>query len=183
MATDIEVSSNALVRIGANPISSFTEGGASGIAASNLYEITVKAVLSAYPWQCTKGKRQLARLTAAPLNDYQYAFQIPTGTLRVLRVFEARDYKIFEDKIYANSDTLFIDYQYRAPETSWPAYLQLLMEYKLASEFALTVTSNEEQNAIYEAKYDKYLKQAKALDAQQAPQDAIISSPYRDARG
>jgi hypothetical protein len=182
MATDIEVASNALVRIGVAPISSFTEGGASGQASSNLYEITVKAVLSEYNWVCTKAKRQLARLTEVPLNDYEYAFQLPSGMLKLNRVFDTHSYKIFEDKIYANSTELFIDYQFRASESGWPAYLQLLMEYKLASEFALIVTSNEEQNAIYEGKYERYLKKAKFLDAQQTPPDQIQHSPYRDVR-
>lgn len=182
MSTDVQVASNALVRIGASPISSFSEGGASGIAASNLYEITVKAVLSEYPWSCSKAKRQLARLTSVPLNDYQYAFQIPSGTLKVNRVFGTSNYKIFQDAIYADISDMYIDYQFRAREETWPAYLQILMEYKLASEFALIVTNNEEQNMIYDTKYERYVKKAKFLDAQQAPNDAIESSPYRDVR-
>ncbi len=182
MATDIEVASNALIRIGENAISSFSEGGAAGVAANNLYEVTVRAVLSEYQWSCTKAKRQLARLSSVPLNDYEYAFQIPGGTLKVLRVFNVRDYKIFEDKIFANAQELYIDYQFRAPESQWPPYLQMLMEYKLAAEFALIVTSNENQNAVYEGKYERYLKKAKYLDSQQAPMDAIEVSPYRDAR-
>lgn len=182
MATSIEVASNALVRIGAGAISSFSEGGASGVAASNLYEVTIRSLLTEHPWTFCRAKRQLSRLTATPLNEYQYAFQIPSDSLQVLRVFETRSYKIFEDKVFANTDVMFIDYLFRADEARWPYHFQICAEYLLASEFALIVTSNEEQNAIYENKFRAQLKKSKYIDSRQVPMEESIDSPYRDVR-
>ncbi len=183
MATKVEIASNALIRIGANPISSFDEGGAAGVAASNLYEPTIASLLSDHTWRFCFAKRDLARLTAVPLNEWQYAFQIPSDSIRIFRTYPNQNYRIFERKIYANSDTLSIDYQFRAPEANWPPYFQLLAEFVLASEFALSVTSNQSNADLYFQKANQQMRRAKYIDSQSQPNEEVQSVPYRDVRG
>lgn len=183
MSSDIEICSNAFIRIGAPPISSFTEGGAQGIAASNLYEIEVRRLLTTYMWRFTMAKRQLARLTAVPLNEWQYAFQLPSDFLQLAYPYPNTDFQIYEDKIYANTDTLEIDYQFRPPEVQFPSYFQAALELRLASEFALSVTSNRSLSETYELKAQDQLKIARFTDAQQSPATSVQSFDYVTARG
>jgi len=182
MATSIEICSNALVRIGTPPISSFTEGGAQGQAASNLYEPTVRALLSEYNWRFASAKRTLPRLTSSPLNDWEYAFQLPSDLLVLYRTFPNVNYQIYEDKIYSNVSEMDIDYLMRANETLFPAYFQLALEYKLASEFALIVTSNRSLAETYERKYMEQSKKARFADAQQSPAVSVQSFDYTEVR-
>lgn len=182
MASNIDIASNALVRIGVPPISSFTEGGAAGQAASNLYEPTINALLTEHRWRFSAAKRQLAQLTAVPLNEWQYAYQLPSDLLLMFRVLPQGDYEIYEDKIYSNSNTLEIDYIFRANEALFPAYFQLACEYKLASEFALIVTSNRSLAETYEFKYQEQIKKARFADSQGRPPNAIESIDYLDVR-
>lgn len=183
MASDIDIASNALVRIGASPISSFTEGGASGQAAANLYEPTIRALLTEHRWRFASAKRQLARLVAAPLNEYQYAYQLPSDLLLMYRVYPSGDYKIFEDKLYANSSSVEIDYLFQPNESEFPPYFQLACEYKLASEFALIVTSNRSLAETYEFKANDQMKKARFADSQGQPQNAVVAMDYMDVRG
>jgi hypothetical protein len=182
MATDIDMASNALQMIGATPISSFTEPGAGATVAAALLEPLMLSQLTSTYWRFAVKKQQLNRLSQTPLNDYKYAFQIPTDSLKVERVFPRSDYKIFEDKIYSDVSDISIDYVYR-PETSLiPVYFVTAFTYKLASEFALAVTDNEKKNALYEQKYRGALAEAYAADAQQYPQTPIQDNPFTDVR-
>lgn len=183
MASDIDIASNALVRIGVPPISSFNEGGAAGQAAANLYEPTIRALLSENRWRFAAVKRQLAQLTAAPLNDWQYAYQLPSDLLILYRTYPTSDYEVFENRLFTNSATCEIDYIARINESLWPAYFQLAVEYKLASEFALIVTSNRSMAETYEMKYSEQIKKARFADSQGRPNDAIQSYLYTDIRG
>jgi hypothetical protein len=182
MATAIEICSNAFVRLGAPPISSFTEGGAQGIAAANLYEPTLRAMLTDHRWRFAAAKRKLARLAAAPLNDWSYAFQLPADLLMLYRVIPSSEYQVYEDKIFSNVTEMDIDYLMRPNEGLFPAYFQLALEYKLASEFALIVTSNRSLAETYELKSVEQLKKARFADAQQSPSVAVQSFDYIETR-
>jgi hypothetical protein len=182
MATAIEICSNAFVRLGAPPISSFTEGGAQGVAAANLYEPTLRAMLSEHRWRFASAKRTLARLTATPLNDWSYAFQLPSDLLVLYHTDPNVEYQIYEDKIYANVTEMDVDYQMRPNEGLFPPYFQLALEYRLASEFALIVTSNRSLAETYELKAVEQMKKARFADAQQSPAVSVQSFDYLETR-
>lgn len=182
MATSIDICSNAFIRLGAPPISSFTEGGAQGVAANNLYQPTLRAMLSEHPWRFAHAKRTLARLTAAPLNEWEYAFQLPSDLLVLHHTDPNVNYQVYEDKIFANTPELDIDYTMQPNEGLFPAYFQLALEYKLASEFALLVTSNRSLAETYELKATEQMKKARFADAQQSPAVAVQSLAYTDVR-
>lgn len=182
MASNIDIASNALVRIGVPPISSLNEGGAAGQAASNLYEPTVRALITEHPWRFASAKRQLAQLTSTPLNRWQYAYQLPSDLLLMYFVYPRGDYEIYEDKLCSNANTIEIDYIFRVDEALFPAYFQLACEYKLASEFALIVTSNRTLAETYEFKYQEQIKKARFADSQGRPANTIQTIDYLDVR-
>ena len=182
MATAIDICSNAFIRLGAPPISSFTAGGAQGTAAGNLYEPTLQAMLSSHRWRFASAQKTLARLTATPLNGWSYAFQLPTDLISLYHAVPNVDYQVYEDKIYANVESLDVEYLMRPSETLFPAYFQLALEYQLASEFALSVTSNRSLAETYEVKANEQLKKARFVDSQQSPSVAVQSLAYTDVR-
>lgn len=183
MASDIEIASNALVRLGVPPISSFSEGGAAGIAAGNLYTPTLRALLTEHRWRFASAKRQLSQLVANPLNEWSYAYQLPSDLIMLYRVYPSSDYEIYEDKLYSNDSTVSIDYLFQANESLFPPQFQLMLEYKLASEFALIVTSNRSLAETYEYKYEQAAKKARYADSQARPADRVEVLDYISVRG
>ena len=183
MSSKIEIASNSLVRIGVPPISSLTEGGAAGIVANNLYEPTILAVLTESRWRFSAAKRLLARLTSKPLNEFSYAYQLPSDMILLYRTIPNVDYEIFENKLYSNMSSISVDYLFRPDESRWPPYFQLMIEYKLAAEFALTVTNNRSLHELFEQKYILQAKKARFADAQGRPADPIERSSYIEVRG
>jgi hypothetical protein len=182
MASDIDISSNALQMIGATSISSFTDPGAGAAVAAALYEPILEAMLTTNYWRFTIKQQQLNRLSSTPLNGYQYAFQLPTDSLKIESVDPRSSYKIFEDKLYSNQTEIEVDYVYRPPTTQLPSYFVLALTYKLASEFALSVTDDTQKNALYSQKHLAALADAFSADAQQYPQTPILDQPFTDVR-
>jgi hypothetical protein len=82
--TALALCSRALLRLGAQPVASLTEGTAEAEVAANLYPGIRDAVLSAHPWSFATGQSELARLAATPVADHAHAFQLPPGFLRAL---------------------------------------------------------------------------------------------------
>ena len=182
MASDIDLASNALQMIGADPINSFDDPGAGAAVAKSLYEPLVTALLTRTYWRFAMKKQSLNRLSQTPLNEFQYAFQVPTDCLKIEKVYPRSFYKIYRDLIYSDQSAISIDYAYRVPTPDMPAYFTLALTYQLASEFSLAVTDNEQKNQIYAQKFMEALGAAYSADALQHPQTPIVDSPFTDVR-
>jgi hypothetical protein len=178
----IDIASNALQMIGAKSISSFDDPGAGAAVAKALYTPLLEAMLTNTYWRFAIKKSSLNRLSQTPLNEWQYAFQIPTDNLKIEKVYQVRRYQIYRDLIYTDQTSIDIDYVYRVEESLFPAYFTLAFTYKLASEFALAVTDNDKKNALYEQKHMMALANAMAADAMQHPQTPIQDQPFTDVR-
>ena len=87
---NLSICSDALILLGASPISSFTEGTDAAQACDRLYPDLRDTMLSTYVWSWTLKKSQIARLSTDPINEWEYAYQLPGDMLSgVLAVFES----------------------------------------------------------------------------------------------
>ena len=73
----IELCSSALIKLGADSISSFEDGTAEARVAARLYPLVRDAMLCAHPWSFATKKAELARLAGPPATDFAYAYQLP----------------------------------------------------------------------------------------------------------
>ena len=182
MATNISMSSNALLLIGHNTINSFTDPGAGARAAANLYDVVYEDALTGYPWRFAMGKVSLSKLTAKPLNEWSNAFQLPGDLLLVYRTYPRSTFEIYEDKLYSDQDTIEIDYWFKPAETTLPPYFVKYMQYLLASEFAISVTDNRTLAETFSIQADKQRLIAMNRDSQGRTNNAIESSPFLECR-
>ena len=79
----IDISSRALILIGAEPITSFTDGTTESLVAGSLYEDICRSALSNTRWRFATDQAVLNRLTDAPTGRYDFAYQLPADTLLV----------------------------------------------------------------------------------------------------
>ena len=84
--TKVSISNNALTILGANTITSFTDGSKAAGIANNLYEFVKKHTLSMYPWKFALKKVQLAQDSATPVNEWDYQYTLPTDAVSTLPV-------------------------------------------------------------------------------------------------
>ena len=93
--TSLSICSDALIMLGASPLSSFTEGTDAAQACDRLYPDLRDSILSRYPWSWSYKKTQLARLSVPPINEFEYAYQLPGDMLSgVQAVFETAATKV-----------------------------------------------------------------------------------------
>lgn len=180
MTSSIDMTSNALVLIGDDPINALSED----VAAENLYLSVYENVLSQHPWSFALKEQYLSRLTAEPDREtgYRYAFQIPPDCIVMWAVMPVSDYRIVGKLLYANANKLLARYIYRVDETQLPAYFVKVMEYKLASEFSMSVAEDVNKMQVFNQMYVEALGQAMAKDSQQSPYEGIMRNPIRNRR-
>jgi len=184
MPTSIDIASNALILIGDDPISSFSDPGAGAQAAANLYPETYRQVMSEHPWSFAFKEQMLSRLSQQPadLTNFKYAFQVPPDLIRLWAIMPHSNYIIVGDLLYSNQNELLARYVYQVDETSLPPHVTKTIEYRLASDFAMLVTESQTKATFYEEKYRDMLQRAKAIDSQGRPQQPMVDSPFIDVR-
>ena len=170
--TDVSICSKALLKIGAQTITSFEDGTAEAEVAGNLYPLVRDSLLSSYPWSFAVSQKRLARLDMTPLDDYTYAYQLPPDYLRMISAGigsrgRGVEYRIYENKIYTNSPELIITYIARVDESIFPTFFQDTLVARLAYEFCLPLTESTSRAEHLQKRAEEILKQARLTDAQQ----------------
>lgn len=178
MADKYKLCSSAFALIGANRITSFSDGTTESDTAADLYEVVVERALSAHFWNFAKTEKDLgAPLADTPLNGFEYAFQKPNDPviLREIGVFfegsdEPIPYQIASDKIFCNyKQDVFLRYIYSREEAFWPPYFTGAMLYELAGTFAHALDRAERGEALIRSAATLHWPQARTADSQAAP--------------
>jgi hypothetical protein len=79
--TALSICSDALLMLGAKPISSFDEGSDEASVANRLYPDIKDQALLMYPWSFSFKKTSIGRLLTTPINEYRYEYQLPGDRL------------------------------------------------------------------------------------------------------
>lgn len=201
MASDVSVFSQALVRLGDNPISSFTEL-APGLA--DLYPQIKANVETSHPWRFNTVKSQLlARTLTEPPTQYKFAYELPpdmlTGLPRTVwnspfnqgRSSQYTDFNIFEDKLLTSAEQILIDYQVAKVTDSFPPHVTELTIRAVMAVIAFAIT--DQQNTTDAAQISAwgrpedegkggYSKVARRIDSQGHPSQAILNYPLTAVR-
>lgn len=145
----LTVCSDALLLLGAKPISSFNEGTDAANVCDRIYPTLRDSTMQSYPWSFTFKKVQLAKTINTPVNQYRYEYQLPSdrlGTIRRAYTSTAvgagtfTDWIIQGDKLLTNEEVVVIDYQYRPSESEVPTYFIQLLKYMMAWHLADPIT-------------------------------------------
>ena len=178
MLSDIALCSHALIKLGADAITSFEDGSFESEVANGLYSMVRDSVISAHPWTFATGQFQLSLLTAEPIADYAYAFQLPADFLRALSVGagtdsgRGTDYRIHERRVHANVNEAVLTYIFRPDETTWPPFFD-----------AVPITDSASRTEALQRVADRTLRNAKTVDSQQQTPDQITEFALISARG
>ncbi len=178
MASKFDICSKALAELGEDAISSFTANTPPSNACGLIYPDYIKYLLSIFEWNFTLKKVQLARLSEAPLNEWKYAYQMPSDML-VFRAFfvgsetnilPQTNYEIFQDEVYTNEETVYIDYQFQVDESNFPPYFTEFVVKALSAKLALPITD------------DKNILQIKKVEAFGNPSDNLNGGEFAVAK-
>ena len=188
--TDIEVAQRAMVLVGMEPLSSFTEATDEALVMNTTYEDMVEDCLAQNNWNFATGQIVLSRLADNPIDRWDSAYAMPTEpaviqvqTITISDVVQV--YDIYEKYIYINAsadDTVVLNYIYRVDTQYWTPAFTLWVIYRLASVLALSVTRKADIAKSYREMADLQFRRAKARDAQQVTTQQVSLSRYHQIR-
>ena len=147
--TKLSICSDALIMLGASPLSSFSDGTDEAQVADRLYDDVRDTLIMQYPYSWTIQKTKIARLADTPINEWKYKYQLPGDILaNVKAVFNTssvgatsiRDFEIYSAGLFTNLEDVWIDYQYLPEPAEFPPYFVRLLKTALAAEFAEPIT-------------------------------------------
>lgn len=178
--TDVSICSAALLLVGANEITSFsdvTQQREAKICAS-LYPVFKDRLLTDHPWRFSIDQAQLAQLVDEPLFGFEHAYQLPSNLIRLFSTESDRNYKVYGNKIFSNETELKINYQFSPVESKMPTYFVNALLYEMAANLALSLAEDEGKYDILEKKAQFEKRKAKNIDSQQQPNPVIRSSQF-----
>jgi hypothetical protein len=171
--TAVELCSAALVKLGAEPITSFAEERIEASVAARLYPIVLDGLLAAHPWTFSIAQETLAASGSDPVADYAFGFALPAGCLRVLSAGypgsgRGLDYRVQGSRLLANCPTLVLTFQRRPAEADLPAFFANALIARLAAELCLPITENVSRGETLHQLAQGELRLARLIDSQQS---------------
>ena len=186
--TDVQIASRALLKIGASPISSFSNSDAESQVAGNLYSLIRDSLLSSYPWRFASKQVVINKSEiATPIADFDSVFDLPDDFLRCLSAGQAgrgrgTHYRIQDGKLHANGESVTMTYIYGVSEENFPAHFTLALVARLAAEFCVPITEDSTRAEILYKEATNEIQRARQIDGQQDTPKRIRSDLVTGAR-
>lgn len=170
MSTKVAICSSALLMVNADEITSFEDETREARLCASLYETTLENVLQMHPWRFSINQVVLAQLTETPEFDFDYAYQLPSNTLRVIGIDNTTlPYKIYEDMIYSDATSMKAEIQFRPNETEFPSYFRRTLELEMAKTLSLALLGDESKHQILQQAAVRQMQSARSIDSQNQP--------------
>lgn len=151
MASDLDIVNAALLQIGDTKITSFVEGTDKADTCKVLYEQLREKALGMYDWRFATTKIQLSRLVLQPVNEWTYQYDLPTDRVSPpVAVYNSDQvgatpmlkFEIFNNRLLADDEAIWIDYRFRQTEGEWPGYFVYFMQKAMAADLAMPIMEN-----------------------------------------
>jgi len=165
MLTKIDLCSQALLKIGENAIVGFDDDSPAARIAKAAYDAAIDNLLAGFNWHFATKKFRIAKSADGD-------FQIPTTVLRVLEC-KPSAYEITGGVIRAEGDEIEISAIARVGPDSFPPYFAQAAATRLAMEFCIPLTGNQNTFALLNALCENELRAARFIDSTTARPRAI----------
>lgn len=170
--TEIAICNSALIKVGAARISAFDDGSEEALACTEHYTRLRDDLQRRHIWNFAVGRQKLARLSATPVYEFDYAFQMPADWLRTLSVHDNESglgtvpYRIEGRTILTGADQLWLRYVRRIddPDKMTALFRELFALY-MARDLSLVLAKSNQIRNIMEKRFRDALKKASSVDA------------------
>jgi hypothetical protein len=183
-----DICNQALVLVGANTITSFSQNTTESIVANQLYETTLEDLLTKCRWRFASKQVQLSKNTTNPDARYESSYALPSDAI-IIHTVTVSDQVIIYDRygqnIFTNttsSDTVIADYTFQPSESIFPPYFAKVLVFELASLFAGAIVRNDQLSNLYAQRSVAQLQQAKAIDSQAQTNRRVQVDRFRNVR-
>lgn len=177
----VSICSNALLLLGDKPIDSFDVNNDRTRLVANLYTMKRDRVLRSHPWNCATKRVVLSPDTETPAFGWSYQFQLPGDWLRTLSIGNdgaEDDYAIEGRAVLMDTNVCRLRYIFRNEvEATWDALLIEAMTQVMVAALTYPITKSTTKQATEEEIVKRVLKEARAIDGQEAPPETLGDFP------
>ena len=183
-----DICSRALVLVSANTITSFNDNNTESKVANQIYESTLKNLLTRCRWRFETKQQKLSRDTTAPTARYDAKYPLPADALVINTVTISDNvitYDRYENEIYCDAtstDIVVADYTFRPNEADFPPYFTSALVFELASLFAGAIARNDSLSQLYQSRAVVAMAQAKSQDSQAQTTRRVEVDRFRNRR-
>lgn len=178
--TETSICNSALLKLGADRITSLSEGSKQAKLCNEQYAKMRDEVLTQHPWNFALKRAAIAADVSAPEWGYAYKYSLPADCLRVHRM-ESPDmeYKV-EGRYVLTDEGAPLNILYIAQITDTAQFTPLFAEAvscRLAADISYAVNQSSTVQKTMLDMYQYQLKLARSMDAQEGtPEDLDASS-------
>jgi len=176
----ISISNQALIKCGANTITSFTDGTHEANVCSVMYDNVKKGLLYYTFWNFAIQKTQLNKLAETPTDkSYTNAHTIPGDVIRVKGFFDDQGYQVSQyslekTKVFSNQDPLFIEYVQDMAEKDLAVFFTEALIAKMALEINEAITGVGTLTSRLAEDFSTKLRAARITDGQENPPSNVM---------
>lgn len=167
MASVAGICSNALRKLGDQPITALTDDSDRARNCNNIYPEIRDELLEARNWNFATERKSLARISTAPAFTWSYQYSLPADCLRPIRLqYIDEDYVIEGRNLLTDAETVNLIYlkQVTDPNQFTPSFI-IALEARMAAELAYPITGDMQLQVLWTQKAELKLKDAAYQDA------------------
>ena len=198
MASSIDIINLALSKLGAERITSLTDGTQEAITANLFYNPIRKELLSQHNWSFARKRASLAALVDAPAYGFKYQYELPSDFLSLISITEYfpphnydtirnnnnSDYSIEEGRILTDNEApLKMLYTFDVVDTEkFSPSFAIYLSTSLAMHMCEQITQSNTKKQILLQEMDKKRREAVNFDRMQQPPQYLDGGSWEDSR-
>lgn len=176
MTSSTDIVNYALRALGANRITSLTDGTPNANAANDIYEMTRDHVLRQHPWNFATMRAPLAELDDGPSFGFDHQHALPSDWIRTISVHD-NDAGLgtieFKEEVYENqkvivsdSDTVYLRYVGRVTDPNlYPPDFVVALAVALAERLAVAIPNSVSLKDTLRKDVESLILGARSADA------------------
>lgn len=193
--TSTSICNSALIKVGAETITSLDENNKRARLCKEQYEKIKKDLLASHPWNFAIARKDLAQIVDTPLYEFDFAFLIPNDVLRVLSTSLNVGNQIGERKwnveinpttsqkiLLCNDEQVNIRYLKDIDEAFFSPLFTEVLATKLAFDICYSLTQSATLASLMKQEYDAKLKEARSYDAAEGSVRVVDADDWLLAR-
>ena len=179
----VEIANLALMHVGDNTITSFSDGTAAANTINTVYETVRDSVLRDHTCNFAIKQATPSLDATAPIYGFNHRFDMPTDLIRLIELEDNPRYKIEGRFILTDSNPINIKYVYKNETvTEYDSMFVQALAVRLAGTIAERLTQSSTLAEELIGLYRLHLKDAKSVDAQVNYPDDLEANLWLDSR-
>lgn len=181
--TKVQIVSNAISMLGHKPIMTLDADDADELvtAAEQSFDFLLESSIATNSWRFAAAIGQLSQLNLeTPPTFWKSVYQLPSGWVKTIRLYPHNyAWEIYEnERIYSMwTGEMFMEYLFVPDISRLPAWFTKYFAIEIASWLCLTNAQKADYYNVIEAKRQKEIGIAMAIDAQNRPSNSLATFP------